>query len=335
MPKSPLNPYQRRNRKRTENQNTLSCACFDCPTLARIAFSGLETILNMASDRDLLITRISRSLRSDLPSSSVVVKRPDHPLLFAGPDILAGSNGQLVAAFVPKARELTSWKLLQSRLIANRLALPVHTKCILVCDDAASLLGNLPDGAFDEVYSPQEVRKTAMVMAGNRLAMTRSPRLLRSRQQAMVNYGAILHIQRIQTSRWEAAGGTLNRDSISQEQAARFPVMFGESYIGRIDRSSPVVSLQTFARRSFFQNYQLIDGVPELKRDALDVAIKERDLRPGLDPGKPMRASAFAGWLLTESALTGDLEEYMMSSINEFERTRQRLWAVQRRGDRQ
>ncbi|KAB2756961.1 hypothetical protein F9K81_13785 [Brucella anthropi] len=288
----------------------------------------------MASDRDQLIGQLARSLRYDLPSSAVVAEQPDHPLLFAGPDIIVGSDGNLVAAFFPKAREFASWKSLQSRLTAVRLALPAHAKCIMVSGEAGSLPDDLTEGSFDEVYSPREADSTKMLMHGTSRTLARAPRLLEIRQQAMINYSAILHVHRMQASRWEADAVAMSQDSKRTDRRSRSPIKFGESRVGELggrSRSSVLASLQTFVRKAFVENYDLMDGVPELKRHALDVAIHDSDMRRGMDPGKPLRAAAFAGWLLKDSPVAGDLEHYIMTSEREFDRTRERLWSLQQR----
>lgn len=288
----------------------------------------------MASDRDHLIARLARSLRSDLPSSAVIAEQPDHPLLFAGPDIIVGSEGNLVAAFFPKMNELNSWKTLLSRLTAVRLALPAHAKCVLVSTEAGSLPDALTEGGFDEVYGPHEADSTKILMYKSSRTLARATRLLKIRQHAMINYGAILHVHRMQTSKWAAEANPINQGSKRGDRRSRSPIKFRESYVGELggrSRSSVLASLQSFARKAFVENYHLVDGVPELRRYALDVAIHDSDMRRGLDPGKPLRASAFAGWLVTDSAVADDLGQYMTTSEREFDRTRERLWSLQQR----
>ncbi|TJW14952.1 MAG: hypothetical protein E5W82_09510 [Mesorhizobium sp.] len=287
----------------------------------------------MASGRDHSIAQLARALRSALPSSAVVAERADHPLLFTGPDIVVGSEGNLVAIFIPKALELKSWKALLSRLTAVRLALPAHAKCVLLSTEADLLPDRLTEG-FDEVYSPSEADNAKMLMHRSGRMADRAPRLSKIRHQAMVNYGAILHVHGMQASRREAEADALNGHTKRSDRRFRSVIRFGESYVGELGdspRPAALATLQSFARKAFVDNYDLVDGVPELKRQALDVAIYDADLRRGLDPSKPLRASAFAGWLLTNSAAADDLSHYMESSQREFDRTRERLWSLQQR----
>ena len=74
------------------------------------------------------------SLVRQLGERFVVSVNPDHPYLFEGPDILAGGDGRLLAIFRPKSTELSNPNRLLSRLVLTKLALPNHTRYILVMD---------------------------------------------------------------------------------------------------------------------------------------------------------------------------------------------------------
>src|ERR1700737_820463 len=73
----------------------------------------------------------------------VVATLPDYPNLFDGPDILAGHDGQLLAVFVPKKREITHPERLRARLLLTRLALPDHAWCVLVSEDPSNGIARL------------------------------------------------------------------------------------------------------------------------------------------------------------------------------------------------
>lgn len=74
--------------------------------------------------------------------------RPDHPHLFAGPDVLIGSRGVITALFLPSWRDGTNYRDLIARLTASKLALPAKTYFVLVLPDAdVSLPPNL-EGHF-------------------------------------------------------------------------------------------------------------------------------------------------------------------------------------------
>ena len=63
-----------------------------------------------------------------------VVSSPDHPLLLSPADLLVGGDGWITAIFLPHARERRNPRRLADRLLLNRLALPAHTRCLLILD---------------------------------------------------------------------------------------------------------------------------------------------------------------------------------------------------------
>lgn len=67
-----------------------------------------------------------------LPEHFVVVLRPDVPNLLRGPDLIIGGEGRLFAIFKFQAAEQQSPDRLLVRLALARLALPRHTRCVLL-----------------------------------------------------------------------------------------------------------------------------------------------------------------------------------------------------------
>lgn len=281
----------------------------------------------MASSRDISISRSAGFLRSAFPSSAVVAERPDHPLLFAGPDILVGSSGNLAALFYPKAEELRSWKSLLSRLTATRLALPAHTKCILTSNDADKFPSKLTEDGFDQVLTEREVFPRNIFGSGDS-STDRVHRLAEVRLKVMINYGAVLHVRQIQAAQRGLSKTQSVNLQIHSRSTSRPIFKFESSYVVNLaDRSrvSAIASIQSLARKTFIENYELDDGVPYPTRLALDVVIQDSVEQRGLDPGKRVRASAFAGWLLADHSAASDLESYMAMSNREWDTTRSRL----------
>ena len=94
---------------------------------------------------------LAKSLRDDLPSNVRVVSNPDHPFLLRAADILVSSNGTLTAIFTPSSEEQRRPSLLTTRLTLNRLALPPHTKTVLIVESTdQSYFGDLAQ-EFSEV----------------------------------------------------------------------------------------------------------------------------------------------------------------------------------------
>jgi hypothetical protein len=75
---------------------------------------------------------LTQLLRRELSDKFMIVQNPDHPLLIRGPDIIVATSRAITAIFMPLATERHSHGLFKSRLTLSRLALPAHTRCILV-----------------------------------------------------------------------------------------------------------------------------------------------------------------------------------------------------------
>jgi hypothetical protein len=97
--------------------------------MAALSHNGIN-VANIYNRRKVL----TQLLRSGLSNEFIVVSNPDHPLLIRGPDILVSTNRTITAIFLPLATERRSSGLLKSRLTLSRLALPVHTRCVLVVE---------------------------------------------------------------------------------------------------------------------------------------------------------------------------------------------------------
>jgi hypothetical protein len=61
--------------------------------------------------------------------------KPDHPLIFSGPDIIVGDRGKLFGIFIPKYSEFNNHYLLYSRVIYSKMAYPNNLISILLFSD--------------------------------------------------------------------------------------------------------------------------------------------------------------------------------------------------------
>jgi hypothetical protein len=105
---------------------------------------------------------LGQILRRTLDDSVVVVS-PDHPLLVRAADILIGKSGRMTAVFLPTSEERSSPDKLSARLILNRLALPSHTRCILVAEDADVKLAQRFKGDFSVTLSWEDRNEISKV----------------------------------------------------------------------------------------------------------------------------------------------------------------------------
>ena len=76
--------------------------------------------------------QLATNLRKLLPHRFIISKHPDHPHLFAGPDLLIGGEGKLCGLFLAKKSEASDRLL--ARLIASRLAMPTNMRWAVVVD---------------------------------------------------------------------------------------------------------------------------------------------------------------------------------------------------------
>lgn len=289
--------------------------------------------------RESLIFDFTHSARSILPEGAVIAPKPDHPLLFSGPDVLVGSRGSLLAAFFAKSSEAARPKELFARLVASRLALPGHTTCVVVLTGAEkkhNVFEQL-DFAFERAIRPQEI---IQVLADVPRSRDRRSYLSEVREDAYVNYAALLHVHRLQSVREDERKVTRYDYDLplkigSAWHESKSIRKYDGSLIGlkRTNTKNMLVSaIREYSIQSFNENYDLHQGIPEPKRKTLDVATYLSLPGNGLDPEKPIRVAAFSGWLLAdiEDVLRGP-DRFIDETQRILERTRSRIFGIQRR----
>jgi hypothetical protein len=101
----------------------------------------------------MLRSELVRAVVAGLPTRSVSVASPDHPLLLRGPDILALIDGELTAYFVigQRTREIVA------RVVLSRFAFPAGTSFVAALDQSASLNDEYA-ALFEEVVEISGVR---------------------------------------------------------------------------------------------------------------------------------------------------------------------------------
>jgi hypothetical protein len=82
----------------------------------------------------MTVNHLASGLERVLPTGFLVSRHPNHPYLFAGPDLLIGGDSKLCALFVAKRREISRVDGLLARLTASRLSFPEHMRCAVVID---------------------------------------------------------------------------------------------------------------------------------------------------------------------------------------------------------
>jgi hypothetical protein len=135
---------------------------------------------------------LAKRVRERLGERFVVLARPEHPYLLAPPDLLIGGEGLLTAVFSPKSAETRAPRLLRARLVAARLALPEHARCVLLAtkefiDRARGDVGLagtlLSQGDFEIVLSIDGPSELAEIATNNSICMLRPEELATQRLQ--------------------------------------------------------------------------------------------------------------------------------------------------------
>jgi hypothetical protein len=264
--------------------------------------------VNGIGDRREALARLVYSLRR---RHDVVVERPDHPLLVDGPEVLAAADGRLAALFLATRREASSEHQLIDRLIASRLAYPPQTMCLLV--QGPGDVSESTTLAFDGTVSPTDPTvpdrsdlAASRVAPGVRVEVSLREAFLYdlafhlwaargARRKIDVGDAPLEHVDRVRLEP-EAYGGRRAWADVYIEQRT----LVLRQQPGR--NGSPVALLRGITRLGTRLSYRIDNGVVHLARLPGGVALVNRLPRSPGDPLKPLRAAAFAGWVLAERA---------------------------------
>ncbi|MGH9763151.1 MAG: hypothetical protein ACREAC_20180, partial [Blastocatellia bacterium] len=270
----------------------------------------------------------------------VVSVRPDHPHLFAGPDIIVGGQGSLAAIFVPMQREQRNPDRILARLTASRLALPEHTRCLAFLDDRpplnAATLRN-----FDEVFYAKDERNLVKFVSDPKALGTFHPFPPEIRNHAYVKYDLCFQVSQLR--RRTRRKGSDPRQLMTQLRQA-WPAVVPESLFGHKEaflsvlppkrrfrdvafyKSSAIASaglegsrsvmelLRPFCEFSLVRSYVLDFGVPYPNPNYPDpnVLLVEQWPTTRLDPMKAVRAAAFAGWVTAAAEEAEEIFELVL-----------------------
>jgi hypothetical protein len=241
----------------------------------------------------------------------VVVAGPDHPLLLREADLLVAGRGTITALFTPSAAERRVPSLLRSRLILNRLALPPHTRCILIAE--------IDDSQLMEAFEFDFARVIEWGSQSELVSIAQNPRL--STRHVDVQPELTVHVQH------QFAKAMTAMRLVARLTRIPFSSAFGERFgeqpspktrpppAARIIRhkppsDQPTVPLAEFsdgvpARASVMQlineqterQYGLDNGVLFWRERPPGIALIDTwPSGPRHDPGKLIHAAAFGGW---------------------------------------
>lgn len=254
---------------------------------------------------------------ADALSGYVVVASPDHPLLMRSADVLIGGSSLMTAAFLPTSEERSDPKKLSARLILNRLALPNHTRCVLVIEQADRSLANRFGSDFAAIVpwtrrgDVAKIAKDSVSPAGHRDVPFESAA---AAQRDFSNGMRIMRVvARVARRPFTSAYGEppASRDPSRSERVSaksggqpadppsKSQFLSGDAVVPVTDFSGQVPDSLAVARLISDQvsvRYGLDTGIP-IRRDGLvGLAIVEDWPVRSYEREKLIHAAAFAGW---------------------------------------
>jgi hypothetical protein len=278
------------------------------------------------------IAQLRRTIEG-LGKNYVVSVLPDFPHLISNPDIVIGASSVLFALFVPKVLELNDPNRLLFRLAISRLGLPNNMASALIVDRSK---------ATDDFLHTMHCHFNSIDFAGDTRSLKKflrtdpdiRPVLPETRQQAFFRYASFFAESK------EGAKGKLQHSdpaklirewrqskefeptnlkpwsrthdpyrvtrslrvlsSTTHDQTLLAGIKFGQE-------TSPLTKLRPVCILSVQANYVLDNGVPYLVHPTINVLVVDRIPLSQLDPLKPLRAAAFAGWIITQANTTEDV----------------------------
>lgn len=271
-----------------------------------------------------------------------VALRPDHPFLAIGPDIIVGGQGALVAILIPKVSEIRMPHELLVRLAFGRLALPAHTRFVLVLEHRSIQLGNPKTSipiSFDAVFTEKKMQGLVKFISSQDSAVTHfgekilevqhrqysrattffvESRHALSAERKTSNTRAVLSDIRgsleYTPPTWavRATGPSVTRKPRSRQRQPPL-IRSGDVVLGAVNfarNGSPMQTLRKFCSIGIQTDYMIDNGIPYLRDANLKFLITNTPPTGRLDPSKPLRAAAFAGWIVTQADSARELEDF-------------------------
>jgi len=252
---------------------------------------------------------------------------PDLPNLFAGPDLLAGGNGQLIAVFTPRSTEQRHPGRLLARLGLSRLALPGSSRCVLAVDTGdvqRGFTGGSLSSHFHAFVNIERRISLANLQAETEATESRHhiPETIRRRVFARSSFLFALSVgesestdyreirerpapdAEFSTSPVRTQANSLDdlRHQIQTKHSAfaHLVTVATRNVVVAHSRLSEPVSmrriLEPLTYPIFELNFSMDNGVPYRRADVAGVLHVESLPANRKDPIKELRAAAFAGW---------------------------------------
>jgi hypothetical protein len=287
---------------------------------------------------------LAREVRRQVSNRFTLVAYPDHPYLLEPPELLIGGEGLLTAVFVPKADEMRRPALLQSRLIASRLALPIETRCVLLrplsvkpqfevanfaeatqnfdaliqSDNQTRRLGDMvQDGSIRFRYPENLERQRLLNATRSALALTltglgrRRTASMPSTSLAAVDAGAMADaVGRVAGQSLASATGALPADGRRRGSLLQTFRRGSQTLMSaRSDRRGRALSLAV--RASALDQFGLDNGVPYSRSAPLPMVFPDEDVTEFVSYEKLVRAASLVGLVIGPAGQPQLIESFL------------------------
>ncbi|MFL5218382.1 MAG: hypothetical protein ACJ8DO_06875 [Microvirga sp.] len=247
---------------------------------------------------------IRQFLIGNLPSTSVIVAGPDHPLLSRGPDVLVGSTKGLLAIFVVHAAERRSPPALQARFMLSRLAFPRDTRFALAFEGRDELLAKKFYHDFAAIF-PLTDRSALRSIA-------ETPRQLNQRLVpkdiyvgARTRFAETYEVTRMSIDRLKPAVRSLHTDS---KPTVEYYVGPADIAIARYSAGAlGTAQMNRLVQTGALESFHLDNGIPYPTNSPSGLAIVDQIPMQRGDPNLRARAAAFAGWAMLSEQFENEL----------------------------
>ncbi|MCZ7938010.1 hypothetical protein [Agrobacterium salinitolerans] len=246
---------------------------------------------------------LNRLLSKQL-SDFVVAAVPDHPLLMRGPDFLVGGSGILTAVFSPSQAEQKDSRLLANRLILSRLAMPTHTRNVLLLPEKPqSLAAGYLLNDFAAVFEWRDRDEIAKIARDQRFTGLQREIPKEIQHAARRQFSDVMQITSIM--RYLDEKRRYNHDLSVFSRSIGEEIFFLEGNIASIEITDKKVSTKNVSKlinNQVNKSYILDSSIPYPSPDLYyGLAVVEELPEFRSDPDKLMRAAAFGGWaIITE-----------------------------------
>jgi hypothetical protein len=294
------------------------------------------------------VYEFANNLSRALPKGFVISPRPDHPHLYSPPDIIAGGRGTIVAIFIPRKSELRNPNELLARLTVTRLGLPGHTRCVALLQSTNQAFEQVVQTNFHGIIGLEDQHSLSQFIQDPKAVGNASPVPSEIREQAHRRYQLLYDIsqrrRRIQPrgvdslelftelrSKFKPEVHRGEKDEIEHldyqkiRPKPRNLFEYERSLIGALKFRkglSPLSSINPFCVYSLRRSYALDMGVPYPLSIDPNILIVSEIPEGRYDRDKPLRAAAFAGWVLSAAESHNEITDLISRLYRAFDKRR-------------